>query len=178
MYKQGRGTDLISLSLRFPIYQGSISDSNVGLTDTACAENLAYIRTNVRVYFPSFQQNKKARPSPFFGQVFIMLLYKGFPHSSVGKESDCNAGDPSSIPMLGKSPGEGNGHSFTPVFLLENPMDRGGWQAIVHGVTRVRHDLATKPPSQPCCIKHAWTDYLIKSSYYMRNLLWSLFLRL
>ena len=29
---------------------------------------------------------------------------------------------------------------------LENPMDRGAWQATVHGVTRVRHDLVTKPP--------------------------------
>ena len=32
----------------------------------------------------------------------------------------------------------------TPVFLLGNPMDRGAWQTIVHGVTRVRHDLGTK----------------------------------
>ena len=32
---------------------------------------------------------------------------KGFPDSSVGKESTCNAGDPSSIPGLGRSPGEG-----------------------------------------------------------------------
>ena len=30
---------------------------------------------------------------------------------------------------------------------LENPMDWGAWKAIVHGVTRVRHDLATKPPT-------------------------------
>ena len=30
-----------------------------------------------------------------------------FPHNSVGKESDCNAGDPGSIPGLGRSPGEG-----------------------------------------------------------------------
>ena len=29
---------------------------------------------------------------------------------------------------------------------LENPMDRGAWQAIIHRVTRVRHNLATKPP--------------------------------
>ena len=29
---------------------------------------------------------------------------------------------------------------------LENPLDRGAWQATVHGVIRVRHDLATKPP--------------------------------
>ena len=33
----------------------------------------------------------------------------GFPHSSVGKESVCNAGDPSSIPGSGRSPGEGIG---------------------------------------------------------------------
>ena len=34
----------------------------------------------------------------------------GFPDSSVGKESACNAGDPSSIPGLGRSPGEGIGY--------------------------------------------------------------------
>ena len=34
----------------------------------------------------------------------------GFPHSSVGKESTCNAGDPSSIPGLGRSIGEGIGY--------------------------------------------------------------------
>ena len=32
---------------------------------------------------------------------------------------------------------------------LENPMDRGAWQATVHGVTRVGHDLATKLPPPP-----------------------------
>ena len=39
-------------------------------------------------------------------------IYKswGFPDSSVGKESACNAGDPSSIPRSGKSPGEGIGY--------------------------------------------------------------------
>ena len=34
----------------------------------------------------------------------------GFPDSSVGKESACNAGDPSSIPGLGRSSGEGRGY--------------------------------------------------------------------
>ena len=34
----------------------------------------------------------------------------GFPHSSVGKESACNAGDQCSIPESGRSPGEGNGN--------------------------------------------------------------------
>ena len=36
----------------------------------------------------------------------------GFPDSSVGKESAYNAGDPGSIPGLGRSPGEGNGDAF------------------------------------------------------------------
>ena len=37
-------------------------------------------------------------------------IYKGFPDNSVGKESVCNAGDPSSIPRSGRSPGEGIGY--------------------------------------------------------------------
>ena len=37
---------------------------------------------------------------------------QGFPYNSVGKESACNAGDPGSIPGLGKSPGEGIGYTF------------------------------------------------------------------
>jgi len=32
---------------------------------------------------------------------------------------------------------------------VENPMDRGAWWATVHGVTRVGHNLATKPLSPP-----------------------------
>ena len=34
----------------------------------------------------------------------------GFPHTSVGKDSTCNAEDPGSIPGLGRSPGEGIGY--------------------------------------------------------------------
>ena len=41
--------------------------------------------------------------------------------------------------------GEGNGHPLQ-YSCLENLMDGGAWQATVHGVARVRHDLATKPP--------------------------------
>ena len=39
-----------------------------------------------------------------------VFLYGGFPGSSAGKESTCNAGDPSSIPGLGSFPGEGIGY--------------------------------------------------------------------
>ena len=69
----------------------------------------------------------------------------GFPHSSVGKESACNVGDLGLIPGLGRSPGAGNGNPLQ-YSCLKNPMDRGARQATVHGVAKLRHDLATKPP--------------------------------
>ena len=59
-------------------------------------------------------------------------LWLGFPGSSVGKESACNAGDPGSIPGWGRSPGEGNGNPLQ-YSCLENPTDRGAWQATVWG---------------------------------------------
>ena len=66
------------------------------------------------------------------------------PGGPVGKESTCSAGDWVSIPESGRSPGEGNGKPLQ-YFCLENPMDRGAWWAIVHGILRVGHDLAIKP---------------------------------
>ena len=42
-----------------------------------------------------------------------------------------------------EDPVEGNGNPLQYSYL-ENPKDRGAWMATVHGVTRVRHDLATK----------------------------------
>ena len=59
----------------------------------------------------------------------------GFPGHSDGKESTCNAGDPGSIPGSGRSPGEGN-DSPPQYSCLENPRDRGTWQATVHGVAK------------------------------------------
>ena len=45
----------------------------------------------------------------------------GFPDSSVGKESASNAGDPSLIPGLGRSTGEGIGYPFSILGLVKNP---------------------------------------------------------
>ena len=59
----------------------------------------------------------------------------GFPYSSVGKESACNAGDLGSIPGVGRSPGERNGNPLQYPFL-ENPIGRGAWRAAVHGVAK------------------------------------------
>ena len=66
------------------------------------------------------------------------------------KKLPANAGDikdTGSNPGSGRSPGEGNGNRLQYPFL-ENPMDRGAWQAIVHGVARVGQDLAGKSPPQ------------------------------
>ena len=58
---------------------------------------------------------------------YLFIAFIPFPHSSVGKESTCNAGDPSSIPGSGKSPGEGLGYllqySWTSLVaqLVKNP---------------------------------------------------------
>ena len=51
------------------------------------------------------------------------------------KNPHANAGDTTSIPGSGRSPGIGKGNPFQ-YSCLENPMDRGAWWAIVHGVTK------------------------------------------
>ena len=69
-----------------------------------------------------------------------LITIMGFPGSSDGKASAYNTGDLGSIPGSGRSPGEGNGNPLQHT-CLENSMDRGSWQATVHGVTkRVGHD--------------------------------------
>ena len=58
-----------------------------------------------------------------------------------GKESICNAGDVSSIPGLGTSPGAGNGNPLQ-FSYLGNPMGKGAWQATVHSVTKSQTRLS------------------------------------
>ena len=55
--------------------------------------------------------------------------------SSAGKESAYNAGNPCSIPGLGRFPEEEHGYPLQDS-CLENPHGRGAWQAAVHGVTK------------------------------------------
>ena len=64
-----------------------------------------------------------------------LLCHWGFPSGSVGKESACNAGDAGLIPGSGRSLGGGHGNSLQ-YSCLEDPMDRGAWRAIVHGVAK------------------------------------------
>ena len=60
----------------------------------------------------------------------------GFPDSSAGNKSACNAGDPGLIPQLGRSPEEGNGSPLQ-YSSLKNSMD-----CVVHGVTKSQTQLS------------------------------------
>ena len=60
------------------------------------------------------------------------ITFWGFPGGSVHKESACHAGDPCSVPGLGRFPGEGDGYSLQ-YSCLENPMDRGTWPTTAMG---------------------------------------------
>ena len=60
---------------------------------------------------------------------------KDLPCSLEGKESACNAGNLGSMPGSERSFGKGNDNPLQYSYL-ENPIDRGTWQAIVHWVTK------------------------------------------
>ena len=68
------------------------------------------------------------------------MNFRGFPGGSDGKESSYNAGDPGSIPGLGRFPGKGNGYPLH-YSCLENSMDREAWWATVHRVAKIRTPL-------------------------------------
>ena len=79
-----------------------------------------------------------------FWKIWASLLAQLVKNPRAVQEFACSAGDPGSIPGWGRSPGDGN--DYPPCCsCLGNPMDRGAWQATVHGVASVRHNLVTKP---------------------------------
>ena len=84
------------------------------------------------------------------------------------KSPTANAGDirdMGSIPVLGRIPGEGNGNPLQYSYL-ENPMDKGAWQAIVHGVTKNQTQLRRLSTAQ----KDVFIIVVInKYSYFWRT---------
>ena len=72
-------------------------------------------------------------PQPFYFTHSFKAL--GFPGESDGKEFACIAGAPGLIPGLGRCPGEGKGYPLQ-YFCLGNPMDRGAWRPVVHGIAK------------------------------------------
>ena len=71
----------------------------------------------------------------FFASKSLHLgtLCEGFPDGLVVENQLVNAGDEGSIPRLGSFSEVGNGNQLQ-YSCQENPMDRGAWQATVHGV--------------------------------------------
>ena len=67
----------------------------------------------------------------------LLVLPQGFS----GKESACNEGDTGLIPGSGRSLGEGTGN-LVQYSCLENPTDRGAWQATPHEVTKSQTQLS------------------------------------
>ena len=70
------------------------------------------------------------------GKLTNTLVTVCFSGGSVVKNLPANAGDAGSIPGSVRSPGEGNVNPLQ-YSCLGNPMDRGAWQTIVHGVVKV-----------------------------------------
>ena len=82
---------------------------------------------------------------------------KSFPGGSDSKESIFNAEDLGSIPGCGRSLGEGHGNPLQ-YSCLENPMDRGAWQATVHVVTKesdMTEQLTHRVQRGPICYSSA-----------------------
>ena len=83
--------------------------------------------------------NNPSETIPSFGAYQVVLEGKNLP---------ANAGDlrdASSVPGLGRSPGEGHRHPLQ-YSCLDNPMDRGAWWATVRGVAKSRTRLSTLGP--------------------------------
>ena len=72
--------------------------------------------------------------------LIVSYYFLGFLGGSDSKQSACNVGDLGSIPGLERSPGGGYSNPLQ-YSSLENIMDRGAWQAIVHGVPKSRTGL-------------------------------------
>ena len=96
--------------------------------------------------------------------VFLHQSLWGFPGGSVVRNPPANAEDSGLLTRSGISPGEGNGNPLK-YSCLGNPMDRGAWWPIVHGLKKVGHNSKyitvyrldfTNPPLKcllPCVIR-------------------------
>ena len=107
-------------------------------------------------------------PHREYNQCFIIIIHGVYPLSQLplwlnSKEFSCSAGDAGdldSLPPSGRSPRGGNGNPLH-YSCLGNPMERGVWQATVHGVTRVGHDWAVH-----ACFKHCESLHTCNIQYY------------
>ena len=93
------------------------------------------VEPNLKVYGLTLGSEFISAPDGFALNCRHVYPWVDIPGGSDGKASVYNAGDPGSIPGLGRSPGEENGNPLQD-YCLENPMDRGAWWATAHGVAK------------------------------------------
>ena len=82
----------------------------------------------IKAYLPTIYSFGFSKLCPFITRTGLPLWLRGI-------ESACNAGDLGSIPGLGRSPGGGHGNGLQ-CSRLDNPINTGAWQAVVHRVAQ------------------------------------------
>ena len=87
------------------------------------------------------------------------------------KESACNAGNPGLISGLGRSPGGGHGHPLQNS-CLENPMDRGSWQATVCGIAKQSDMTQRLNNNKTQHIRNLFDSIVKKASKWQMILVW------
>ena len=129
-----------------------------GCADHPCCGVLGRKGPTGPCYVPHTSQTLGYLP----GTHWFRYFSTAFPGGSVvkKKKSACNAGDPGSVPRLGRSSRERHGNPLQ-YSCLENPMDRGAWQATVHG------RLQSQSPGGLQSQKSDMTDWLIQHSLQM-----------
>ena len=91
--------------------------------------------------FPVMQVLFLVGKIPWRRDRLLTPVFLGLPGGSDGKDSAFNVGDLDSIPGLGRSPGRGH-DNLSSTLAWRIPMDRGAWQAIVHGVAKSQIQLS------------------------------------
>ena len=107
--------------------------------------------------------------------MYLFFSNSRLPRWLSGKESPANTGDMGSVPGLGKFPGAGNGNPLQSSYP-ENSMNKGAWQAAVHGLTESRHDWVPKHTGMQTytCIFYYFLDhntFLHVVGYYISQIL-------
>ena len=106
---------------------------------------IRFFKKTIKLYCIPKDKSRVKKPKHFIQNwvsiYWIPSTHPRIPRGFNGKESACQAANPNSIPELGKSPGGGNGNPLH-YSCLKNPMERGAWQAAVHGVAKSRTQLS------------------------------------
>ena len=100
------GVQVCLIQSQYALKNQEFLNENYGFPAFGDRASIKELKTeqSVEICVPSRQKSTQVEQKPF-----LFVLTDGHPDSSIGKESACNAGDPGSIPELGRSAGKGMG---------------------------------------------------------------------